>query len=250
MNFCSNADCLILIINNFLLIIVFFHARNRKNDLMGTLPLKEYYTMDKSTTFKDLQLSESTQQAIDSMGFVTPSPIQAKTIPSILEGHDVIGQAQTGTGKTAAFAIPTIEKIDANLKKPQAVILCPTPELAVQVAGEFEKLLKFQPSIRVLAIYGGQDIERQFSALRRGVQVVIATPGRLLDHLERKTVNLDAVKIVILDEADEMLDRGFRDDLESILKTIPEERQTVFFSATMSREILTLTKKYQRNPLL
>jgi ATP-dependent RNA helicase DeaD len=184
------------------------------------------------------------------MGFVEASPIQSEAIPYIMEGRDVIGQAQTGTGKTAAFAIPALEMIDDGDRSVQALVLCPTRELAVQVTDEFKKLGKYKKGINSVAIYGGDSIEKQILALRKGVQVVIGTPGRVMDHMERKTLRLDRVKMVVLDEADEMLDMGFREDIESILEQMPDERQTIFFSATMSKPILQLTKKYQDDPQL
>ncbi|WP_460574361.1 DEAD/DEAH box helicase [Hymenobacter coalescens] len=198
--------------------------------------------------FEELQLSPELQRAITDMGYEEASPIQTAAIPVLLEGKDVIGQAQTGTGKTAAFSIPAIEKIDAETRDVQALVLCPTRELAVQVSGEIQKLGKYKRGLAVVPIYGGSSYDRQFKALERGVQIVIGTPGRVMDHLERGTLKLDKVKMIILDEADEMLDMGFRDDIETILAQMPEERQTVFFSATMSKPIMDLTRKYQKDP--
>jgi len=198
--------------------------------------------------FKDLHLSKDIQKAITDMGFEEPTPIQSQSIPYMLEGKDVIGQAQTGTGKTAAFGIATLERIDPQNRGLQAVILCPTRELAIQVAEELKKLSKYKRGIEILPIYGGQPIERQIRALRQGVQIIIGTPGRVMDHLDRRTLKMDGVKIIILDEADEMLDMGFREDIEIIMRKIPKERQTILFSATMSRAILDLTKKYQNKP--
>jgi ATP-dependent RNA helicase DeaD len=165
-----------------------------------------------------------------------------------LEGKDVTGQAQTGTGKTAAFGIPILEKIDYKSRKPQAIVLCPTRELAIQVAEELKKLSKYRKGIEILPIYGGQPIERQFAALKKGVQVIIGTPGRIMDHINRGTLKLNTIKTIVLDEADEMLDMGFREDIEFILERIPEERQTILFSATMPHVILELTKNYQKDP--
>jgi len=182
------------------------------------------------------------------MGFEEPTPIQAQTIPLLLKGKDLIGQAQTGTGKTAAFGIPIIEKIDAHNKHTQALVLCPTRELAIQVAEDFAELLKYKKTIHVIPVYGGQPIGRQMQALRKGAHIIIATPGRLIDHLDRKTVKLDEVIMVVLDEADEMIDMGFRDDIERILRSTPKEKQTIFFSATMSKPIMELTKRYLKNP--
>ncbi|MBP2029674.1 ATP-dependent RNA helicase DeaD [Methanohalophilus levihalophilus] len=201
----------------------------------------------KSLTFKELHLSKDVERAVEDLGFEEPTPIQAQSIPFILEGRDVIGQAQTGTGKTAAFGIPALEMIDPDVKKVQVIVLCPTRELANQVAEELNKLAKYQKT-KILPIYGGQPIERQIKALRRGVQIVIGTPGRVMDHIERKTLRLNAVEMVVLDEADEMLDMGFREDIEDILNEVPEERQTILFSATMPKPILRLTKRYQNNP--
>jgi len=198
--------------------------------------------------FEDLAISPEILRAVAEMGFEEPTPIQAQTIPILLKGKDLIGHAQTGTGKTAAFGIPIIEKINSATKETQALVLCPTRELAIQVSEEFAELLKHKRGISVIPIYGGQPIGRQMHALHKGVQVIIATPGRLLDHLERKTVKLTGVKMVVLDEADEMIDMGFRDDIEKILRSTPSEKQTIFFSATMSKPILELTKRYLKNP--
>lgn len=184
------------------------------------------------------------------MGFEEASPIQTEAIPVVLEGRDIIGQAQTGTGKTAAFGIPTIESIDEGDRSVQALILCPTRELAIQVSGEIQKLAKYKSGISVVPIYGGQAYDRQLRALKQGVQIVIGTPGRVMDHIERGTLVLDNVKKIILDEADEMLDMGFREDIEYVLERIPEERQTIFFSATMSKPIMEMTKRYQTDPVL
>jgi ATP-dependent RNA helicase DeaD len=185
---------------------------------------------------------------VEEMGYTTPSPIQLQAIPFVLEGRDLIGQAQTGTGKTAAFAIPIIDLVDSELNKPQAIILCPTRELAVQVEGEIQKLSKYHRGINSVAIYGGESIDRQIRVLRKGVQIVVGSPGRVQDHINRGTLKLDSIGIIVLDEADEMLDMGFRDDIEAILSEMPAERQTVFFSATMAKPILDLTRKYQTNP--
>jgi ATP-dependent RNA helicase DeaD len=198
--------------------------------------------------FDELPLSSEMQRAIAEMGFEEATPIQTEAIPVIMEGRDVIGQAQTGTGKTAAFGIPAIESIDPSDRRVQALILCPTRELAIQVAEEISKLVRFKKDISVVPIYGGQAYDRQLRALKQGVQIVIGTPGRVMDHIERGTLQLDGVKKIILDEADEMLDMGFREDIEFVLTKIPAERQTILFSATMSKPIMELTKKYLRNP--
>jgi ATP-dependent RNA helicase DeaD len=200
--------------------------------------------------FDSLPLSEETLKALTEMGFEEASPIQSLAIPIVLQGKDVIGQAQTGTGKTAAFGIPAIELCDPAIKTPQTIVLCPTRELAVQVSNELKKIAKFKKGINVLPIFGGESFERQATALKRGVQIVVGTPGRVIDHLTRKTLSLQSIKQVILDEADEMLNMGFVEDLERILSSIPKERQTILFSATMAEPIMKLTRKYQTNPEL
>jgi ATP-dependent RNA helicase DeaD len=205
--------------------------------------------MIKKLTFTDLKLTPELLKAVSAMGFEEASPIQAEAIPLIREGKDIIGQAMTGSGKTAAFAIPIIENIVLTQALPQALILCPTRELAIQVAGEFNKLALFRPHLSVVPIYGGQPIERQFAALRKGVHIVIGTPGRIIDHLSRRTLSLKMVKTVVLDEADEMLDMGFRDDIERILQATPPARQTLLFSATMPPAIVYLARTYQKNPV-
>ncbi|HUR46883.1 MAG TPA: DEAD/DEAH box helicase, partial [Candidatus Saccharimonadales bacterium] len=198
--------------------------------------------------FSELGLSEEVQKAIAKMGFEKASPIQGEAIPVLMAGRDVVGQSQTGSGKTAAFGVPAIEKVDPAQKNVQVLILCPTRELAVQVSEEIHKLSQFKKGIHALPIYGGQSYERQFFGLKQGAQIVIGTPGRVMDHMRRGTMRLDNIKMVILDEADVMLDMGFRDDIELILKDMPAERQTVFFSATMPRPIQELIRKYARNP--
>jgi ATP-dependent RNA helicase DeaD len=199
--------------------------------------------------FKDLSLSESLNQAIVDMGFEEASDIQGQAIPPLLAGRDLIGQAQTGTGKTCAFAIPIVERIDPLSKNVQALVLCPTRELAVQVAEEFRKLLKHKRFISVVAIYGGDPIQKQLRALQKRPQIIVGTPGRVIDHLGRKTLRLNAVQSVVLDEADEMLNMGFVDDIEKILAFTPKERQTIFFSATLPKAILDLKDRYQNNPV-
>jgi len=183
------------------------------------------------------------------MGFTKATEIQAQAIPALLKQQDFIGQAGTGTGKTAAFAIPTIELLDYQSKDIQALILCPTRELAVQVAEQFKLLTKYQRKLSCVAIYGGQSINAQFQALQRGAQIVVGTPGRVMDHMRRGTLRFDNLKMLVLDEADRMLDMGFQEDIETILKATPSNRQTVLFSATMAREILKLAQNYQKNPL-
>lgn len=197
--------------------------------------------------FDELNINEKLLKAITDIGYEEATPIQAKSIPVILEGHDVVGQAQTGTGKTATFAIPLLQKINPKSKSVQAMVLCPTRELAIQVADEVRKLSKYLHGIKVLPIYGGQDIVKQIRSLKSGVQVVVGTPGRVMDHMRRKTVKFDNVSIVVLDEADEMLNMGFREDIETILATTPEERQTVLFSATMPKPIMDIAKTYQKD---
>lgn len=199
--------------------------------------------------FNELEINEGIMRSIEDLGFEQPSPIQAKAIPVMLKGHDVIGQAQTGTGKTVAFSVPLLENVDVNSRKLQAIVLCPTRELAIQVSEEMRKLTKYMSGLRTLPIYGGQPINRQIKALKGGVQVIIGTPGRVIDHINRKTLRMDNVKMVVLDEADEMLDMGFREDIETILTNVPEERQTALFSATMPKSILDLTQKYQKDPV-
>jgi ATP-dependent RNA helicase DeaD len=198
--------------------------------------------------FSALDLSEEVLQAVAALGYEEASPIQAATIPILLEGRDLVGQSQTGSGKTAAFAIPAIEKVDPKNRKIQILVLCPTRELATQVANEVHKLSAFKKGIHELPIYGGASYDRQFFELKKGVQIVIATPGRLMDHMERGTVKFDNIRMVILDEADRMLDMGFREDITTILDATPAERQTVFFSATVSSQIQQLIKRYARNP--
>lgn len=197
--------------------------------------------------FEEMGLSEEIQKAVRYMGFEEASPIQAKAIPAMISGIDLIGQAQTGTGKTAAFGIPILEKVDPKLKKLQAIVLCPTRELAIQVADEIRNLSRYMHGIKVLPIYGGQDIVKQIRSLKSGTQIVIGTPGRVMDHMRRKTMKLDFVHTVVLDEADEMLNMGFREDIEFVLNGVPEERQIVLFSATMPKPIMEITKKFQNN---
>ena len=198
--------------------------------------------------FEDMNISNEICRAVLDMGFEEATPIQSQAIPVILEGKDIIGQSQTGTGKTAAFGIPLLERINPEDRRLQALILCPTRELAIQVSEEFRKLLKYKDNIRVLPIYGGQPIDRQIAALRKGTQVVIGTPGRVMDHMRRRTIKAETVQMMVLDEADEMLDMGFREDIETILVKIPEEHQTLLFSATLSPEILDITKRFQKYP--
>ncbi len=202
--------------------------------------------------FVNLNLSENLLKALADMNFSDPSSIQAEAIPKIMQGVDIIAQAPTGSGKTAAFAIPILEKLDSNPENRdvQALVLCPTRELAIQVHREFEKLTKYMENISVVSVYGGQPIDRQLTALKKKPQIVVATPGRLMDHLRRGSVRLDFLSMVVLDEADEMLDMGFRDDIHTILEDTPENRQTVLFSATMAKDIIAITKKFQKSPII
>jgi ATP-dependent RNA helicase DeaD len=199
-------------------------------------------------TFKDLNLPSELLQAIEKVGYETPSPIQAESIPLLLDGHDLLGQAQTGTGKTAAFALPMLANIDAEANYPQLLVLAPTRELAIQVAEAFQVYASFSKKIRVLPIYGGQSYDNQIRQLKRGVQVIVGTPGRVIDHIQRKTLKLDQLKFLVLDEADEMLRMGFIDDVELILSHAPKERQTALFSATMPPQIKKISQRYLNNP--
>jgi ATP-dependent RNA helicase DeaD len=198
--------------------------------------------------FSELGLSSEVLKAIDKLGFEQAAPIQAEAIPLMLEGKDVVGQSQTGSGKTVAFAAPAIEKVSVEERTTQVLILCPTRELAVQVSEEVHKLALFKRGLHALPIYGGQSYDRQLYGLREGAHIVIGTPGRVMDHIQRGTLQLKGVKMVVLDEVDVMLNMGFRDDIESILKGTPKERQTVFFSATIPRPIQKLIEKYSREP--
>jgi ATP-dependent RNA helicase DeaD len=198
--------------------------------------------------FSELGLSAEVLKAIDKLGFEQAAPIQASAIPILMSGGDVVGQSQTGSGKTAAFAIPAIEKVDTRQRGVQVLILCPTRELAIQVSEEVHKLALFKSGLHALPIYGGQSFDRQLAGLKQGANIVIGTPGRVMDHMRRGTLKLSGLKIVILDEVDVMLNMGFRDDIEVILQAAPSERQTVFFSATIPRPIQQLIEKYSRNP--
>ena len=185
-------------------------------------------------------------RAVAEMGFEVMTPIQAQAIPVLMEGKDVIGQAQTGTGKTAAFAIPLLQQVDPAEKGLQCLVLCTTRELAIQAAEEIRHLAKFYQGVKVLPIYGGQDISTQIRSLKSNIQVVVGTPGRIMDHMRRHTLKMDDLKTIVLDEADEMLNMGFREDIETILKEIPQEHQTALFSATMPKPIMQITKLYQK----
>ena len=199
--------------------------------------------------FDELNLDPRILRAVTDMGFEAASPIQAQAIPVEMEGHDMIGQAQTGTGKTAAFGIPLLMKMDPENRKTQAMILCPTRELTIQVAEELRRLAKYMSGIKILPVYGGQEIVKQIRSLKGGVQIIVGTPGRVMDHMRRKTIRTDAIHTVVLDEADEMLNMGFLEDMETILGELPEERQTVMFSATMPQAIADIAKKFQKDPV-
>ena len=198
-------------------------------------------------TFSDLALSDAVLKAVRDIGYETPSAIQAATIPTLLEGRDVVGLAQTGTGKTAAFALPILSRLDVSQSKPQALVLSPTRELALQVCEAFEKYATHMRGVHVLPVYGGQAYGVQLSALRRGVHVVVGTPGRIMDHLAKGTLDLSELKYLVLDEADEMLKMGFAEDVETILADTPDDKQVALFSATMPAQIRRISKKYLNN---
>lgn len=199
--------------------------------------------------FEELNISMPILKALNDMGFEEPTPIQREAVPVAMTGQDLIGQAQTGTGKTAAFGIPALENIDTSVRGVQVLVLSPTRELAIQVAEEINKIAQFT-TVQALPIYGGQDIMRQFRSLKKNPQVIVATPGRLMDHMERKSITLEYVHTIVLDEADEMLNMGFIDDINKILAAAPEKRQTLLFSATMPRAIQELAQTYLQNPVL
>ncbi len=200
-------------------------------------------------TFKDLALAPDVFKVIKEVGYETPTPIQAQSIPPLLEGRDLLGQAQTGTGKTAAFALPLLSRLDPKLKAPQILVLTPTRELALQVAEAMQTYARHLKGFQVLPVYGGQNMGQQLRQLQRGVQAIVGTPGRIQDHLRRGTLKLNKLSCVVIDEADEMLKMGFIDDVEQILEHAPEEHQTALFSATMPKEVLNVARKHLRNPL-
>lgn len=201
--------------------------------------------------FNELPLRSELLRAIDTVGYTEPSEIQEKAIPEILNGHDVLGQSQTGTGKTAAFMLPILESLDSSQhRKTQALIMCPTRELAIQVAAEAKKFAQYMESVRIVPIYGGESIEKQIKELKRGCDIVVGTPGRIMDHIRRRTLKFDFTDKLVLDEADEMLNMGFYDDIIEVLSHLPEERQTILFSATMAKPILALTKTIQKDPVI
>lgn len=212
--------------------------------MQGEDMIQEETSEDGFAQMMALGIDERVLRAVQEMGFEKMSPIQEQAIPYLLAGKDIIGQAQTGTGKTAAFGIPMIQNVDTDNRGLQGIVLCPTRELAIQAAEEIRKMAKFMQGIRVLPVYGGQDITRQIKALR-GVQIVVGTPGRVMDHLRRHTIKTDDIKMVVLDEADEMLNMGFREDMETILDQIPQAHQTALFSATMPKPILEITARFQ-----
>ena len=204
--------------------------------------------MTDTPLFADFPLKPALLATIQELGYEQPSPIQARSIPLLLEGHDLLGLAQTGTGKTAAFALPLLNNIDISLKQPQALVLTPTRELAIQVSEALQRYASKLPGFHVLPVYGGGDMGNQLKQLKRGVHVIVGTPGRVIDHLRRKTMNLETLSNVVLDEADEMLRMGFIDDVTWILEHTPKERQTALFSATMPRQIQQVAERYMRNP--
>ena len=205
-------------------------------------------TTESQITFADLGLPQSILDAVNQIGFVTPSPIQQETIPHLLEGRDVLGMAQTGSGKTAAFSLPLLSKIDPNARHPQMLVMAPTRELAIQVADACEQFTKNMKGVRVVTVYGGQRYDIQLRALKQGSQVVVGTPGRILDHIRRGTLDLSALQSIVLDEADEMLRMGFIDDVETVMAELPENHQTALFSATMPEPIRRITKRFMKNP--
>ena len=202
---------------------------------------------EENLKYEDSGIDPRILRAVSEMGYEQMTPIQEQAIPKLMEGRDVIGQAQTGTGKTAAFGIPMLQRMDAGSRELQGMILCPTRELAIQAAEELHKFSKYMHGIRVVPIYGGQDISRQIKALKGGAQIIVGTPGRVMDHMRRHTIQLDSLKMVVLDEADEMLNMGFREDMETILGEIRYPHQTALFSATMPQAILDITHKYQKD---
>ncbi len=206
-------------------------------------------TEDKLTTFAELELAPAIHRIIDEIGYETPSPIQARSIPPLLEGRDLLGQAQTGTGKTAAFALPLLSRLNLKKKSPQILVLTPTRELALQVSEAIRTYARHLKGFQVLPVYGGQSMSQQLRQLHRGVHAVVGTPGRIQDHLRRGTLNLTNLACVVLDEADEMLRMGFIDDVEQILKETPAERQTALFSATMPKEVLKIARRHMKDPV-
>lgn len=213
----------------------------------GTDETEDKEEKGEGLSYEDAGIDQRILRAVKELGFEHMTPIQEQAIPLFMTGRDIIGQAQTGTGKTAAFGIPILQKIDPTVRSLQALILCPTRELAMQAADELRKFARYMDSIKVLPVYGGQEIYKQIKNLKNGVQIVVGTPGRVMDHMRRHTLKFDQVHTVVLDEADEMLNMGFREDIETILKEMPQERQTGLFSATMPKPILDITKTYQQD---
>lgn len=207
------------------------------------------HALSKSTLFSSLPLSKALIQVTQELGYEKLTPVQAQSIPLLLEGRDLIGQSKTGSGKTAAFSLPVLQKLNLHGRRIQALVLCPTRELCTQVAGEMRKLGRKHPGFQVLVLAGGQPMYHQLNALEKGVHVVVGTPGRVLDHLKRKSLNLQDVTTLILDEADRMLDMGFEEEMRNILASVPKDRQTVFFSATFPKSILSLSETYQIDPI-
>ncbi len=197
--------------------------------------------------FNEIGLSDTIMRALNKMQFSEATPVQAKTIVPMMKQQDLVVQAPTGTGKTGAFGIPMVEMVDPKSRRIQSVVLCPTRELAVQITNVLKQLTQYKPGVRILALYGGEPIQRQIMALKRGAQIIVATPGRMMDHINRRTARLDKVGLVVLDEADRMLDMGFRDDINTILQSVPDDRQTVLFSATISNEIQKIAANYQQD---
>ena len=199
------------------------------------------------STFEEIGVSAPLRRAIEELGYESPMPIQERVIPRLLgDADDIIALAQTGTGKTAAFGLPVLQRVDASMQRPQALVLAPTRELCLQISGDLVDYSRYIPGIKVLPVYGGSSIERQIRALRQGVNVIVATPGRLIDLIKRGVVKLDDVTTVVLDEADEMLNMGFLDSIEEILSHVPVDHKTLLFSATMPADVLKIAKRYFR----
>jgi len=218
-------------------------------NVLGTVGYSVYMQQERNhMKFRDYDLSENIQLSIEKLGFESPTEIQAKSIPLLREGRDMIAQSQTGTGKTAAFTLPILDNIDLSLKKPQVLILCPTRELAVQVSEAIKELSSCVKELNVLPVYGGEPIFHQIKRLKRGVHIIVGTPGRLQDHLNRKTIRPDHLHTVILDEADEMLKMGFREEIDGIFESIPDERHTLLFSATMPKPVVRIAQNYMNKP--
>ncbi len=236
--------------HGFLKLIKYTHQWSLLKISPGDQTITINILMENTISFSELDLSDEVLSAITEMGYENATPIQSGSIPVMMKGFDLIGQAQTGTGKTAAFGLPILEMIDPNNKSVQALILSPTRELCVQIAGELEKMSRYKKGMNVLSIYGGDSMQRQVSGLKRGANIVAGTPGRVMDHLRRGTLKLHDLQIVVLDEADEMLNMGFREDIETILQGTPTDKQTVMFSATMSKPIMDISRNFLKDPEL